>query len=97
MARYIHAPDRKKRLDRDDSCGYFMSMKKTQKKRSAKVPRPGRPPKAEEDRRGFMVRVLVTEEEAGVLKAAADKAGFSLSSWVRAVALATARQSRNSP
>lgn len=44
------------------------------------------------DRRSVLVKVLTTAEEYKLLQAAAAQSGLSLSAWLRAVGLATARQ-----
>jgi uncharacterized protein (DUF1778 family) len=61
-------------------------------KRAKAGPKSGRPPKAAADRRDVLVKVLTTAEEYKVLQAAAEQASMSLSTWMRAAALAMARQ-----
>jgi KaiC/GvpD/RAD55 family RecA-like ATPase len=56
------------------------------------APRTGRPPVAEADRRGTLVRVLTTEAEHEELQQAAASVSMSVSTWVRSVALERARQ-----
>jgi hypothetical protein len=56
------------------------------------VPRTGRPPVAEADRRDTLVRVLTTEDEHQELQQAAASVSMSVSTWVRSVALERARQ-----
>ena len=60
----------------------------------ADLPRPriGRPPVAAEDRHGKDVRVLTTYAEYEELKRAAASVSMSVSTWVRSVALESARQ-----
>jgi hypothetical protein len=62
-------------------------MVKTRKAR----PRVGRPPVADEQRRGKHVRVLTTEAEHAELQRAAADASMSVSTWIRSVALERAR------
>ena len=45
-------------------------------------------------RREHVLKVLVTDEESKLLQEAADHAGASVSSWIRQVAIHTARQGR---
>lgn len=54
--------------------------------------RMGRPPVADEARRDNLIRVLVTSSEQDELRRAADAAGMSASTWMRAVALEKARR-----
>jgi uncharacterized protein (DUF1778 family) len=56
-----------------------------------KKPRLGRPVVAEADRRGEIVRVLVTADEHRVLSRAAANDSMSMSTWIRSAALARAR------
>ena len=70
----------------------MLGMEKTQKKRKANGNGRGRPPKAAEDLRNVLLRIMVTREEAGEIRAAAERSGVSLSTWVRLAALAAARQ-----
>lgn len=51
----------------------------------------GRPPVADADRRGTLVRVLCTESEAAELQQAANDAAMPVSTWMRALALEKAR------
>lgn len=53
----------------------------------------GRPPVADADRRGTLVRVLVTKSEHEELQNAAEAASMSVSTWVRSTALERARSS----
>lgn len=55
-------------------------------------PLKGRPPIAEEERRGTLIKVLVTKEEDEQLRQAARAAKQTVSSWVRAVALERAQK-----
>jgi hypothetical protein len=57
-----------------------------------KVKKRGRPPVAEADRRGTLVRVLTTETEYEELRRAAVDASLTVSTWMRSVALERARQ-----
>jgi hypothetical protein len=54
--------------------------------------RAGRPSVAAADRRGTVVRVLVTETEHVELQQAATAVAMSVSTWVRTLALEEARQ-----
>lgn len=53
----------------------------------------GRPPLAAADRRDTLVRVLTTKSEHAELQKAANRAGLSVSSWVRVAVLEAARRS----
>jgi hypothetical protein len=56
--------------------------------------RRGRPPKAPEDRRTVLIRVLATVEQADELREAAEEAGLPLSSWLLQLGLRTARRAK---
>ena len=51
----------------------------------------GRPPVADADRRGTLVRVLTTESEYEELRRAAADVSLTVSTWMRSVALERAR------
>lgn len=53
---------------------------------------PGGQPKPEHEKHSYFLRVRLTAEEHGRVKAAADAAGLSLSSWVRARLLQLAKR-----
>lgn len=55
-------------------------------------PRRGRPPKDPDDLRSVVLRVLATEEQADELRAAAEEAGVSVSSWLLQLGLQAARR-----
>lgn len=62
-------------------------MPKTEKTEGAsKVGRPkkaGRPTKGEKERKGELIRVRVTTEQKDAFTAAADRAGYDVSTWLR--------------
>lgn len=62
-------------------------MKLAKKSRAAEKPRR----KADEDRKGLMLRVRVTAEQKRVLTAAAEKSGLDVSSWLRSLGVERAR------
>ena len=57
-----------------------------------KTGRMGRPSVASKDRRETLIKSLVTVAEDKELQEAADKAGLSMSTWLRTVALRAARE-----
>jgi len=66
-------------------------MSKPTKQQKPKTPRTGRPPLDPQDRRGTIIRVMVTEAEHEELRRAAEATGLNLSTWIRTVALEKAR------
>ena len=61
---------------------------------SRKAATRGRPKKNPDDLRSVTVRVLVTPEQADELRAAAEEAGASVSTWLLQVGLQAARRAR---
>lgn len=56
------------------------------KSRSTKT-RMGRPPIAAEDKRGTLVKVLVTDTEKERMEALAQRRGLTVSTWLRSLGL----------
>ena len=52
----------------------------------------GRPPKAESDKRGNVLRILLTEAERRALEKAAKVKTLEVSTWARMVLLESARE-----
>lgn len=67
-----------------------MPRKKAATRSASKDPPVRRKPDA--SRRDSLIKVLATEEERKSFQAAADRMGLSLSTWMRAVALAMSKE-----
>ncbi len=63
-----------------------MTPTKAKSRQSAK-PRMGRPPIAAEDKRGTLVKVLVTDTEKERMEALAQRRGLTVSTWLRSLGL----------
>jgi hypothetical protein len=72
--------------------------KKKVAKKSATGPKKrdprGRPKKDPEQRRTVLLRITATEDQAALLKAAAESAGAPLSTWLLQLGLGAARRTR---
>lgn len=60
-----------------------------------KVPKTGRPKKTEKDRKDEVIRVRVTTDQKAMLTAAAERAGYDVSTWLRGLGVREAQRAHN--